>query len=234
MFVILIQKPLCLDFITPQLQQTKFIQQLAKKDLLLCLRPHITREFYSLQVLYDITKRIYISTLHRRHIRLLNSLFRLIKNEQMKALYYWTFVKGNHRPPVTSSHKGSVIWKACPYHGKIIQLSSFQYNGSQLIMAVNPATQYSQDFINCHGTDMKVVLLLRDEILKTTDLWILLLPVSFFDRERIFAPFTGYSSRGNRSNYLTLLMFFVYAFELMHYIFPWTNLDGYYPSRLRY
>ena len=39
-----------------------------------------------------------------------------------KAPYYWSFVRGIHRSPVDSSHKGPVMLKASPWHNAVMIL----------------------------------------------------------------------------------------------------------------
>ena len=49
---------------------------------------------------------------------LFNRLFRLT-TKNIKAWFYWPFVKGIHWPPVDSLHKGPVMWRAFQCHDVI-------------------------------------------------------------------------------------------------------------------
>ena len=47
-----------------------------------------------------------------------------VNKEALKAPHYWPFVRGVHRWPVDSPHKGPVMWEAFPYPGIMFQQTS--------------------------------------------------------------------------------------------------------------
>ena len=53
----------------------------------------------------------------RLHVK---QLFQASVKDNIKALYHWSFVKGNHRSPKYSRHKGLIMWKRFPCHDSII------------------------------------------------------------------------------------------------------------------
>ena len=48
------------------------------------------------------------------------TLFRLTHRRRIESPHYWPFVRGIHRSPADSPHKGPVMWKAFPCHAIVM------------------------------------------------------------------------------------------------------------------
>ena len=85
----------------------------------------IFRPFGSMLIEYRIFYR-YENTFQWYQYRKLECLFNIFftnKKRNIKARHDWPFVRGIHRWPVDSPHKGPVMRKACPWHDTVMFLS---------------------------------------------------------------------------------------------------------------
>ena len=73
---------------------------------------------HSIDVKWPPTHRL----IHRHIDCLFSSLFNLTLKGNIKAPYHWHFLKGIHRWPMDSPHKGPVMRKLFPFHDVIIRL----------------------------------------------------------------------------------------------------------------